>query len=57
MWRFAFAGVVFGVRLTVAMHAGCSANEEIIVEPKEDIGRPRKAKRITGRPKIVVVTV
>jgi hypothetical protein len=56
MWRFASAGVVFGARLTVAMHAGCSANAKIIAEPKEDIGRPKKAKRTTGRLKIVVVT-
>lgn len=56
MSRFAFAGVVFGVRLTVLICVGCSANGEIIVEPKEDIDRPRKAKRTTGRLKIVVAT-
>ncbi len=57
MLSFAFVDTAFEARLTVPMSVGCLANEKIIVKPKENIGRPKKAKRATARPKTVVGTV
>jgi hypothetical protein len=54
---FAFVGVAFGARLTVLLNVGSPANEKIIAKPKENIGRPKKAKKTTVRPKTVAVTV
>ena len=53
----AFAGAAFGARLTVVTHAGCMAGAKTIARPNADIGRPKKAKRPTARPKTVVGTV
>jgi len=52
-----FAGVASGARPTAAMSVGCLADEKIIARPSEDIGRAKKEKKPTARPKIVVDTV
>jgi hypothetical protein len=57
MLCFTFAGVVFAARHTVPMNVDCLANEKIIATPKENTGKPQKAKKITVKPKIVVGTV
>ena len=53
---FAFVGVAFGARLTVPTSVGFRANEKIIAKPKENTGKPKKAKKPTAKPKIVVGT-
>jgi hypothetical protein len=57
MLCFAFVGVAFGARLTVLLSVGSPASAKIIAKPKENIGRPKKAKKTTVRPKTVAVTV
>ena len=54
---FAFVDVAFGARLTVLTSVGSPASEKIIAPPKENIGRPKKAKKTTVKPKTVAVTV
>jgi hypothetical protein len=54
MWCFVFAGAAFGARCTVAIPVGCSEGEETIARPSEDTGRPKKGKKHTVRPRIVV---
>ena len=49
---FAFAVIAFGARLIVAMRVGCLAGKKNIARPNEDIDRPKKAKRLTVKPKI-----
>ena len=56
MWRFAFVGVAFGARLTVPTSVASPANEKIIAKLKENIGRPKRVKKTTARPKTVVDT-
>jgi hypothetical protein len=56
MLFFAFAGAAFEARPTVAPPAGCMAGEKIIARLSEGIGRPKKAKKPTVRPKIVIDT-
>lgn len=53
---FAYAGAAFVARRTVAIPAGCLANEKAIARPSEDTGRLKKEKRRIVRPKIVVGT-
>ncbi len=53
----AFVGTAFEARPTVVMSAVCMAGAKIIVRPSEDIGRPKKAKKPTARPKTVADTV
>ncbi len=56
MLRFAFVGDAFGVRPTVAARVSCLADVKIIARLSEDIGRPKKEKKPTVRPKIVAGT-
>ena len=56
MLSFAFVGAAFEARLIVVTPVGCMADVKIIVKPSENIGRPKKAKKITAKPKIVVGT-
>ncbi|MBW2635040.1 MAG: hypothetical protein JRE14_13125 [Deltaproteobacteria bacterium] len=51
---FAFAGAVFAARSIVVIPAGCMAGVKIIVRPSEGIGRPKRVKKPTAWPKIVV---
>jgi len=51
---FAFAGAAFAARPIVVIPAGCMADAKIIARPSEGIGRPKRAKRPTAWPKIVV---
>ena len=53
----AFAGVAFAARPIVVTPVGCMADVKIIVRPSEDIGRPKKAKKTTVRPKTAVAKV
>jgi hypothetical protein len=53
---FAFVDVVFVARRTVPMSVDCLVNEKIIAKPKENTGKPKKAKKIIVKPKIVVGT-
>ena len=52
----ASAGAAFVGKRTVAIPAGCSANENAIARPSEDTGGPKKGKKRIARPKIVVGT-
>jgi len=54
MLSFAFVGAAFEARLIVVTPVGCMADVKIIVKPSENIGRPKKAKKITARLKTVV---
>ena len=54
---FAFVGTAFEARPTVVMSAVCMAGAKIIVRPNADIGRLKKEKKPTVRPKTVVGTV
>ena len=56
MSHTAFVGVAFGAKPTVPMSVDSPASEKIIVKPRENIGRPKRGKKITVRPKIVVGT-
>ena len=49
-----FAGGAFAARPIVVTSVGCMADVKIIVKPSENIGRPKKAKKITARLKTVV---
>jgi hypothetical protein len=57
MSHFVFAGAAFGVRLTVVTRVGCTVGAKIIARPSADIGRPKRVKKPTARPKTVVGTV
>ena len=57
MLPFAFVGTAFEARPTVVMSAVCMAGAKIIVRPNADIGRLKKEKKPTVRPKTVVGTV
>ena len=54
MLSFAFAGAAFGARPIVVTPAACMAGVKIIAKPSEGIGRPKRAKKPTVWPKIVV---
>ena len=56
MSYFAFVGVAFGARLTVPTSVAFWANEKIIAKPKENTGKPKKAKKPTVWLKIAVDT-
>jgi hypothetical protein len=55
-WYFVFVGVAFGARPTVVTRVSSPANEKIIGRLREDIGRPKKEKKPTVKPKIVADT-
>jgi hypothetical protein len=54
MSHFTFVGVAFGAKFTVPASVGSPADAKIIARPREDIGRPKKGKKPTAKPKIVV---
>jgi len=57
MSHFVFAGAAFEARLIAVTRVGCTAGEKIIARPSADIGRPKRAKKPTAKPKTVVDTV
>ena len=52
----AFVGTAFEARPTVVMSAVYMADAKIIARPNADIGRPKRAKSHTAKPKTVVDT-
>ena len=44
-------GLAGGDSVTVVIIAGWPRNDRVIVRPKDDIGRPPKAKKLTVKPK------
>ncbi len=56
MLSFVFAVAAFGARPIVAPPAVCMAGVKIIVRPSEGIGRPKRVKKPTARPKTAVDT-
>jgi hypothetical protein len=56
MLSFVFAVAAFGARPIVVTPVGCMAGVKIIARPSEGTGRPKRVKKPTVQPKIVVDT-
>jgi hypothetical protein len=54
---FVFVVAAFGARPIVVKPVGCVAGVKLIARPSEDIGRPKRVKKLTARQKTVVDTV